>query len=75
MGFWQNEKIEKQAAEIERLRAENEKLRAALKPFADMVDYCTGTKDDDWMDAVFKLGEVRAAAAVLKETGDETPAS
>lgn len=31
MGFWQNEKIERQAAEIER-------LRAALEPFADMHD-------------------------------------
>jgi len=57
--------------EILRIRAENEKLRAALKPFADKIDYCTGTKDSDYMDAVFQLGEVRAAAAALKETGDE----
>jgi len=50
------------------LRADNAKLRAALKPFADKIDYCTGTKDSDYMDAVFQLGEVRAAAAALKET-------
>jgi phage host-nuclease inhibitor protein Gam len=38
-------------------------LEAALKPFADKVEYTTGTNDDDYMDPVFKLGECRAARA------------
>ena len=41
-------------------------LEAALKPFADKVEYTTGTKDDDYMDPVFKLGECRAARDALE---------
>ena len=57
------------ADEIERLRAENEKLRAALKPFAGLVKYCEGMTDSE-SHCVF-VGDLRAAAAALKEAGDE----
>ena len=70
MGFWQNEKIEKQEAEILRLRADNAKLRAALKPFADAADDFIAEKHDAHR-AIVTLGDLRAAAAALKETGDE----
>ncbi len=51
------------------LRAENEKLRAALKPFADRVDDFIPEKHDAHR-AFVTLGEIRAAAAALKETGE-----
>ena len=47
---------------------ENEKLRAALKPFADRVDDFIPEKHDAHR-AVVTLGEIRTAAAALKETG------
>ena len=66
--------VAREAADtIEALRAENEKLRAALKPLADEVEYVPSRMDDDdWyeMDTI-KVGHIRAAAAALKETGDE----
>ena len=46
-----------------------EKLRAALKPFADRVDDFIPEKHDAHR-AVVTLGEIRAAAAALKETGE-----
>ena len=55
--------------EIERLRAENEKLRTALKPFSGMVQYCEGMSDSE--SHCVLVGDLRAAAAALKETGDE----
>ena len=53
------------------LRAENEKLRAALKPFADDYgDYSDGMWSDlDYIQV--SVGDLRAAAAALKETGNE----
>ena len=55
------------------LRAENEKLRAALKPFAETdIAFYADEKDYYVCTAVwFSLGQYRAAAAALKETGDE----
>ena len=63
------------------LRADNEKLRAALKPFADVAENDIG---DDETDAdIFRpitgrynhaplltVGDLRTAAAALKETGE-----
>ena len=54
--FIENEQLHKRIAELE----------AALKPFADKVEYTTGTNDDDYMDPVFKLGECRAARAAME---------
>ena len=48
---------------------EIENLRAALKPFAGLVKYCEGMTDSE-SHCVF-VGDLRAAAAALKETGDE----
>ena len=59
--------LEKVAADYRTLRAENEKLRAALKPFADRIDDFIPEKHDAHR-AVVTLGEIRAAAAALKET-------
>ena len=55
--------IHKQAREIE-------KLRAALKPFADEFDlYKTDFPDHFYItDLEFTFGQLRAAAAALKET-------
>ena len=67
--------------EINRLRAENEKLRAALKPFAveeqvihrwyssDVFPYVPD--DHPVLSNKITVGDLRAAAAALKETGDE----
>ena len=57
----------KASEEITRLRAENEKLRAALK----VVDQGVIQRNEglDW--AVIDSAALRAAAAALKETGDE----
>lgn len=57
--------------ELYRLRAENEKLRAALKPFEKEADGCGfyDMKDcDAWQ---LPVSMIRAAAAALKETGDD----
>lgn len=55
--------IKMQAAEIE-------KLRAALKPFAAVVNDKTKSLDDDYyLPDCFRMGDLRAAAAALKETG------
>jgi len=65
-------RLAKEAAdEILRLRAENEKLRAALKPFADMICEVEDYWEDHYrIEACNGLiaGEIRAAAAALKET-------
>jgi hypothetical protein len=55
------------ANRIEADAARIAELTAALKPFADKVEYTTGTNDDDYMDPVFKLGECRAARAALEK--------
>jgi len=59
--------------ELLEAKGQVEKLRAALKPLADEVEYVPSQMDDDdWyeMDTI-KVGHIRAAAAALKETGDE----
>ena len=48
------------------LRAENEKLRKALKPFADAV-----LKDEYSWKYDINSDDFRAAAAALRESGDE----
>ena len=63
------------AVEILRLRAENEKLRAALKPFADM-GLTEARKVGLWspksvITMYVNYENLSAAAAALKETGDE----
>ena len=58
-------RLHKQADEIERLRAENEKLREALKPFADAV-----TDEYSWKYDI-NSDDFRAAAAAIRESGDE----
>jgi len=67
-------KLYELAEELLRLRAENEKLRAALKPFAELAEYYDVEPDAQpaW-DRDFQptVGELRSAAAALKETGDE----
>ena len=50
---------------IEALRAENEKLREALKPFADAV-----TDEYSWKYDI-NSDDFRAAAAAIRESGDE----
>ena len=59
---------------IEALRAENARLKEALKPFAELAEYYDVEPDDQpaW-DNDFQpaIGELRAAAAALKETGDD----
>ena len=51
---------------IEQLRAENEKLREALKPFADAV-----LKDEYSWKYDINSDDFRAAAAAIRESGDE----
>lgn len=51
--------------ERDALKAENEKLRAALRPFAEAV------KDEHNWKYDINVDDFRAAAAALKETGDE----
>jgi len=51
-------------------RQEIEKLRAVLKPFADIAAQFEFADDNEGISGVL-LGELRAAAAALKETGDE----
>ena len=59
--------------EICELRAENEKLRAALKPFAKECERLVAEyhRPENVMRPTLTAGELRAAAAALKETGDE----
>lgn len=56
-------------------RAENEKLRAALKPFVKTLAWnCTDADPDDVCidhEGALSIGDLRAAAAALKESGDE----
>ena len=55
------------------LRARIAALEAALKPFAELVEYYDVERDDEpvWdRDFQVKIGWVRAAAAALKETGE-----
>ena len=58
------------------LHAENALLRAALKPFAELwsislIAFGTDAPDDYTFRQSVSCGIVRAAAAALKETGDE----
>ena len=55
MGFYQNEKIAKLEAEIE-------KLKAALKPFASLLN-----EEGDYIVASPSLSDLRAARAALGE--------
>ena len=64
------EMLWRQSQTIKRLQQENEKLRAALKPFADAAADFIAEKHD-MTRAVVALGDLRAAVAALKETGDE----
>lgn len=57
----------KVAIEIARLRAENEKLRAALKLFQP---YSIPKNATDTDDLPVLVGDLRAAAAALKETDE-----
>ena len=66
--------LTKEAAdEITRLRVENKKLREALKPFAsaNLKPYEDAHRkyvaDDIW----FEVGDLRAAAAAIRGSGDE----
>ncbi len=69
--------------ELLEARRQIEKLRAALQPFADVADndICDSLTDDDIFRpitpeysraAVLCVGDLRAAAAALKEAGDDT---
>ena len=73
-GMWQSENGRAVVAADELFRqdpyARIAALEAALKPFADKVEYTNGTKDDDYMDPVFKLGECRAARAAMEGKDD-----
>jgi hypothetical protein len=51
------------------LRARIAELEAALKPFADAADNCDGKDVWKFMWGL-KIGDLRAAAAALKETGE-----
>ena len=58
--------------EINRLREDNKKLRAALKPFADLLATAEKIRPSHdrhllWVETI----DLRAAAAALKETGDD----
>ena len=57
--------VDEAADEIERLRKENKKLREALKPFADAV-----TDEYSWKYDI-NSDDFRAAAAAIRESGDE----
>jgi len=65
------------AGDVERLIVENQKLRAALKPFAlteHQIERWYGMDVSDSHNVVSKwvtVGDLRAAAAALKETGDD----
>lgn len=62
------------ANEIERLRAENEKLREALKPFVKTLAWnCTDADPDDACidhEGALSIGDLRAAAAAIRESGN-----
>jgi len=69
-------RIEQLIYERDLARAENEKLRAALKPFAAYVDQPTKIYEHEGVRVALVDQDVlrrlcRAAAAALKETGDE----
>ena len=57
--------------EINRLRAENEKLRAILFQFAAYDDDYENDDSGSMTVITVPIGVIRAAAAALKETGDE----
>lgn len=60
-----------QAKTIKRLQQENEKLRAALKPFVpDTAITDPALPDSRPIDVLVRVGDLRAARAALKETGD-----
>ena len=54
----------------EKLRARIAELEAALKPFADAADNCDGKDVWKFMWGL-KIGDLRAAAAALKETSHD----
>ena len=58
------------SAELQDVKRENEKLRKALKPFAY---YASLIPDDisDTCSASGTVGDLRAAAAAIRESGDE----
>ena len=63
---------EEAAAEITRLREENERLRKALKPFAAPVkDFRHSVPDRLVVEEEFTLGQLRAAAAAIREGGKD----
>ena len=67
--------------EIIRLREENARLREALKPFAELLKGNYSHQSDDMpikaganqydLVFVFALGDLRAAAAAIREGGNE----
>ena len=59
-------------AEQEKLFQENARLREALKPFVPKTQVIDAAIPDTRpIDVMVRAGELRAAAAALKETGDE----
>jgi len=83
--FWKDkcdklkDDISTQATEITRLREENARLREALVPFAEMLKGNYSHQSDDMpikaganqydLVFVFTLGDLRAAAAAIREGG------
>ena len=62
------------SAELQDVKRENEKLREALKPFALSSRYYWSDTNDDYLisdDKELTMGDLRAAAAAIKESGDE----
>lgn len=53
--------------EVRRIRAENEKLRAALKPFCSQLEQFSDWDDDIKILSRIKVGDLRAAAAAIRE--------
>jgi len=51
--------------EVIRLREENKKLREALNPFADAWE------DREIWQSIIDIDDLRAAAAAIRESGDE----
>ena len=65
------------SAELQDVKRENEKLRAALKPFASYSDWLdeeeeeTGNRAKDTDNQSVSVQYLRAAAAAIRESGDE----
>ena len=76
MGLYDDEVLSEYFIENEKLKKQVEMLRTALKPFAEYVDQPTNIYEHEGVrmalvnqDVLMRL--CRAAAAALKETGDE----